>query len=237
MSLVPVTPVCITRWLAGITTGLLLASLIGQSIKHLTGHDRVYGLITLFDVNVEANVPTYFSAAILLFAAGLLALIAIVKAATEDPYRRHWAVLAAAFVLMSLDEAIRIHERLGNPTRALLGPRAGEVVYFAWIIPGAAIMLAFALSFLRFALHLPARTRWRTFMAATLFTGGALGGEVLGGQYARLYGEEGFGYLLIVTIEEGLEMAGVVLWIDTLLRYLAEHYGELRLRFGSPRGD
>jgi DMSO/TMAO reductase YedYZ heme-binding membrane subunit len=234
---VTVQPARVTRWLAGVAMALILASFTGQAIKQLTGHDHLYGLIALFDVNAEANVPTYFSAAILLLAAVVLALIARLKAATEDPYRRHWGILAAAFVYMSLDEAIRIHEFLGRPTRALLGHRAGELVYFAWIIPGAAIMLAFALSFLRFALHLPARTRWRTFMAATLFTGGALGGEVLGGQYARLYGEEGFGYLLIVTLEEGLEMAGVVLWIDTLLRYLAEHYGELRLRFGSPRGD
>lgn len=51
--------------------------------------------------------------------------------------------------------------------------------------------------------------RWRTFTAAALFVGGALGGEVL----------------------------GVIMWIHTLLRCLAEHYGELRLRFGSPRGD
>ncbi|HKZ07808.1 MAG TPA: hypothetical protein VJU81_20245 [Methylomirabilota bacterium] len=159
------------------------------------------------------------------------------RAATGDPYRRHWAVLGVAFAFMSLHEAIRIHEFMGRPTRALLGHRAEDLVYIAWLIPGAAIMLAFALSFLRFALHLPAGTRWRTFTAAALFAGGAIGVEFLGGTYARLHGEEGVGFALVVTLEEGLEMAGVILWIHALLGYLADHYGELRLRVGSPRGD
>lgn len=39
---------------------LILASIGGQMIKYLTGHGSLFGLIKLFYVDLEENVPTFF---------------------------------------------------------------------------------------------------------------------------------------------------------------------------------
>src|SRR5262245_30312196 len=39
-------------------------------------HDNVYGLTTIFDLDGERNVPSFFSFTIIMFAVGLLAFIA-----------------------------------------------------------------------------------------------------------------------------------------------------------------
>jgi len=46
-------------------------------------------------------------------------------------------------------------------------------------------------------------------------------------------GEENFNYALIVTIDEFLEMLGVVILIRALLEYLEQHLGGLRIKFAT----
>ena len=52
---------------------------------------------------------------------------------------------------------------------------------------------------------------------------------MLGGRQAELHGLENLTYQLFAHLEESLEMAGVILFIYALLRYLAEQYPEIRL--------
>ena len=54
------------RLLAVIAAVLILASVASQVFKVLTGRDHVYGLVPLFNLNEEGNVPTFFSSSILL---------------------------------------------------------------------------------------------------------------------------------------------------------------------------
>lgn len=54
--------------------------------------------------------------------------------------------------------------------------------------------------------------------------------ELVGGHYAELHGSDNLTYHLIATLEESLEMAGVITFIWALLVYIADHYGDLRLR-------
>jgi hypothetical protein len=90
--------------------------------------------------------------------------------------------------------------------------------------------MVFGLSYLKFLLHLPAKTRWRFVVAATLYLGGAIGMELIGGRYADLHGMENLAYSMTATVEESLEMAGVIVFIYTLLNYIADNYQEIRLR-------
>lgn len=217
------------------TTALLLvlANIAGQLTKYVWGHDAVYGLIRLFDLDAENNIPSYFSALLLLVAALLLALITILKRTAHAAYEFHWALLACTFLYMAIDEAASIHELLNGPTRNLLGQQASGVFFYGWVITGIAVALAFGLSYLTFLLHLPTKTRWRVIIAAMLYLGGAIGMELIGGLHADLHGIENLTYAMAATVEESLEMAGVIVFIYALLNYIADNYHEIRLRLDS----
>jgi hypothetical protein len=230
-------PSSIARVLGAVAFLLVLASIGGQLTAYLTGHAHVYGLVRLFYVDAENNIPTDFSTLLLLFAALLLAVITVLKRKQTGSPVSHWAILSFGFLFMAADEAWSFHEMLIKPVGKLLGDDNLGVFYFAWVIPGIALVLVLALFFLRFLLHLPAKTRLTFLMAATLYIGGAIGVELIGGRFAELHGTRNLMYSMIVTVEESLEMAGVIIFIWALLVYIADNYKEVRFRFERVRGE
>ncbi|MGH8626685.1 MAG: multidrug transporter [Gammaproteobacteria bacterium] len=172
---------------------LVLASIGGQLTVYLTGHNHLYGLVRLFYVDAENNIPTDFST-LLLFAALLLAVITVLKRKQTGSSVSHWAILSFGFLFMAADEAWSFHERLIKPVGKLLGDDNLGVFYFAWVIPGIALVLVLALFFLRFLLRLPAKTRLTFLMAATLYIGGAIGVELIGGRFYELHGKRNLTY-------------------------------------------
>lgn len=85
-------------------------------------------------------------------------------------------------------------------------------------------ILILALFFLGFLLRLPSCTRRFFLGAGAIYLGGAIGVEMIGGYYAEVYGFDSLEYQLIAHAEESLEMAGIIVFIYALLRYLADHY-------------
>lgn len=229
-------PSSIARVLGAVAFLLVLASIGGQLTASLTGHAQVYRLARLFDVGAERNIPTAFSTLLLLFAALLLAVITVLKRKQTGSPVSHWAILSFGFLFMAADEAFSFHERLIKPVRKLLGDDNLGVFYFAWVIPGIALVLVLAPFFLRFLLRLPAKTKLTFLMAATLYIGGAIGFELIGGRFAELHGYN-LTYKMIETVEESLEMAGVIIFIWALLVYIADNYKEVRFRFDGIRGE
>ena len=63
------------------------------------------------------------------------------------------------------------------------------------------------------------------------YVAGALGCEFLGGRYFELHGRDNMPYALLVTCEEGLEMAGIVIFIGALLAYMSAAHYRVLLRF------
>jgi hypothetical protein len=125
---------------------------------------------------------------------------------------------------MAIDEAFQFHERLNIPVGTLLGDGSLGIFYFPWVIPGIALVSVLGLYFLRFLLHLPAATGLSFLMAATLYIGGAIGVELIGSSHAELHGYENLTYSMIATLEESLEMAGLIVFIWALLNYCADNY-------------
>jgi len=64
-----------------------------------------------------------------------------------------------------------------------------------------------------------------------VFLAGALGFEMLSAIAADRSGYDSVGYTLLYSIEETLEMLGIVLFLYALLSHLAEETGGLVLRF------
>ncbi|MEX2530945.1 MAG: hypothetical protein WD960_09245 [Gemmatimonadota bacterium] len=224
-------PSAIGRILGAVAFLLVLASIGGQFSKFAVGHDYLKGLVPLFYVNAEQNIPTYFSVLLILFAALILVVITVLNGKRRVPHVSKWAILSFGFLFMAFDEAFQVHEGLAAPVRALLGDGNLGIFYYAWVIPGIALVLLLGLIFLTFLLHLPATTRLRFLMAAILYIGGAIGVELIGGRYAELHGLQTWTYSMITTVEESLEMAGLIVFIWALLRYCADNYKEVRFQF------
>lgn len=220
----------IVRVLVATTFFLLVASIAGQSAKHVLGYDEAYGIIRLFNVDSEGNIPTFFSSFLLLFSSLLLAVISTLKRKESDTRWNQWAILSCALLYMAVDEASGIHELLYRPADWLLGQRLSRIIYFTWAIFGIAFVLIFTLSYLKFFFSLPLQTQKQFFLAASVFFSGALGMELVGGFFGGSHGIQNLQYAMLSTIEEGLEMTGVILLINALLNYIIHHY-DVRFSF------
>jgi len=209
---------------------LLVGSLAGQVLKYRFNHDHVFGLVNLLNVDLEMNLPTWYSSATLLLAAALLAIIAGRRAATEDGKAGYWAGLGAVFVYMSADEGASIHELLTPVLRQpafLPGP-----LYYGWVLAGLPASFVVAVLYARFVWRLAPEVRRLFGAAAMLYLGGALGVEMAGASHAFRHGIDNLAYSLWTTLEEGMEMAGVAVFVYALLRQM-EREGTVTLGFRS----
>jgi hypothetical protein len=213
---------------------LIGLSIIGQCSKHLLGHTQLKGFVPTFYVDSESSAPTWYSSAALGLAGALLSVIAAAKFKTADNFRWHWACLGGLLFLLSLDEIAMIHELPIEPLREQFG--AGGALYYPWVIPGAALVAGIGCLFLRFFWHLPRRTRCLFFLAGVVFVSGSIGVEMYSGVQADLSGEENLDYALVVTIEEFLEMLGVVVLIRATLEYIESNLGGLQFEFATGPG-
>lgn len=231
-------PAVIGCWLGAIMCVLVLASIGGQFVKYvisdgaLAGH-LGQGLVRLVDVDSEQNIPTYFSMLLLLFAAQLLAVITVLNRKQRRPYGVKWAILTIGFLFMAYDEAFQVHDKLTGPIKQVLGDQTLGIFYFAWVIPGIVLVFAVGAFFLKFLLFLPPADRFRFLAAAALYLAGAIGFEMIGGSYAKTHGINNLTYSLITTVEESLEMTGLIVFIWALLNYYRDHYKEVVFKIES----
>ena len=212
-------PEGVTFFLIRIALFLACCSVIGQGVKFFLGHGSVYGLVQLVYFDEEKNIPTAFSIFLLLFSSVLLAVIYIIEKRRGKSNTIYWIVLSIGFFYLAIDEAWSIHESWANlPIQNVVDTNGTGVFYFIWVIPGIVVALASFLFFLKFLLLLPIKVMRSFIFSGALYVGGAIGFELIGGYYAGIYGNNTtFSYTLIATLEESLEMAGVILFIRSLL--------------------
>jgi len=216
---------------------LAVTSIIGAYLGTLVlayglGHDHVLGLVSLFDVDQEHNIPAWFSSGLLLTAAVLLALVAAGVKQSGKPHPARWMGLAVVFFFLSFDEAIEIHERLGPPMTALI-VGSGHLARYTWVVPYAIAGLLLLLVYMPFLRGLPRASLKRFIVAGTAYALGAFGTEVVGGFYFNsTHTEETLAYDLISGVEEGLEMVGIVWFIYGLLKHVETELEGVLVRVG-----
>lgn len=182
-----------------------------------------------FTLNSENSVPAWISSLMLFGAAVLLAVCACMYRSRQDKWWKHWAALSGLFCLLSMDESASFHEIAMIPMDQLVQVKG--IFYFTWVIPGAAFVAVVGFAFLGFLRHLDRRTRNRFIASAILFVGGALGMECVDGAILDSFGEGHIAYILASTVEESMEMFGMVLFIWSLVSHIGENTGEVRLTF------
>jgi hypothetical protein len=74
-------------------------------------------------------------------------------------------------------------------------------------------------------------------IAGTIYVVGAIGVEMLTGLYFESHGGGNPGYVALQTVEETLEMSGIVIFIFALADYLDHQFNGLRLVLSSGRGS
>lgn len=225
-------PLVVRLW--AVTFGVLvLAAVLGLVARFGYGREALLGFVPLFDVDQEANIPSFVSALAWLWAAVLATAIGLAAKSTGDADSNRWLGLGLVFSFLSLDECVSIHERMTKPTWRIV--HGGDILYgVAWVLPYALVFVPIGLAYLRFWLRLPVRTRVLTALAAAVFLGGAVGVETLGGWYFVTHGRTtDVVYALLCLWEESFEMAGVTLLIHALSTHLESHVGELGLVVGA----
>lgn len=190
--------------LLAVTAGVSLAGALAEIGEYELGWPEP--LVEQLSLSYEGNLPTWYASVLLFSCAVLLASIA----RAGVPRRAGWWGLAAIFVYLSLDEAIELHEHLGRLVE-------GEgVLYFSWVIPAGAIVLALGLAYLPFVRALAPLTRTRFALAGTIYVGGALLMELPLGWWTSVHGDDNLGYGLIDWVEESMELAGASLFLLAL---------------------
>mgnify|MGYP007080177501 CR=1 FL=1 len=221
---IPLAPGSVTQFLLRVVTCLVVISFLSQmSLYYLPDYPSRDFLAKAFNVDAERNLPTFYSFLALLFSSLLLGVIAYAKNLDSDRYKNHWKILSFIFLFLSLDEAGSLHEKLIDPMRSLL--KASGFLYFTWIVPFGFLVAIFLLSYSKFVLHLPVATRKLFVAACALYIGGAIGMEIPGGYLYSTMGMESVPYLIVATVEESLEMVGIVVFIHGLISYIKTYLG------------
>ncbi|TPE46051.1 hypothetical protein [Pontibacter mangrovi] len=218
-------------WLYRAAALLVLLNIVAIVSKHFTSHPNAWGLIPQFELDRERNIPTYFSSFILLLSSLLLFIVSVLKKRRQGKYTWHWRLLAFIFLYMSVDESAGVHEMFIYPLRDTFA--LGGVLYFSWVIVGGMLVLGLGLYYLRFLFSLAPKLRLKLMLAGVVYVSGALGVELLGGYYADTYGLDNFTYAFITTIEETLEITGIMIFITALYIYLEQELSSLRFNIGS----
>lgn len=207
---------------------LVLANIAGVLSTYVFHHTNVYGLVPLFNLDREANVPTWYSSITLLVCSILLGIIALRKKTEMDQYRLHWITLSLIFLYLSIDEASQIHEK---SSRLFSQFNFDGIFYYSWTIIGITLVFIFILVYIKFIIDLPKMTRSLFFISGVLFVGGAIGMELISGLHHSINGQENLTYAMMTTLEEMLEMLGVAVFVYSLLTYIRLYVKEVTINF------
>ena len=198
----------------------------------LAGGFPLDGLLLLFYIDGELTVPSLYSgAAILACAAAALACAARER---HDPEaRRGWRSVAALTAYVAIDEVFALHERTVEPLRRALDITQGPL-HHTWVLIAVPV-LALALFALRgFILRLPPRTRRGVLASGAVFLLGAVGCEMLAADMMTRFASAQWSLdprlIALQTLEEGLEMVGIALFLHALLSHLTRDGSELDVR-------
>lgn len=210
--------------LAIVATILAIQSIVLRTLQYrlTTNTYWLYQYGELMNINREANVPTWFSASILLGAALLLLTITLVARANNRPFLG-WAGLTAIFTYLSMDEAGTIHEKLTPILQEQLSLTG--FLYFGWVIVGIAAILIVGLIFLPFVWRLPPRIRRWFILAGLLYVGGAVVVESISANIWYIGGGTSLRFSAVGTLEEWMEMLGVITLHYGLLEYIRTEVG------------
>jgi hypothetical protein len=224
-------PKPIAKFFVFIIIFLTFAHIIGQWASLYFGLEGEHKpIVVWFDLDEELNFPSYYSTVSLLFCSSLLAVIAFAKSKNSERYL-YWFGLAVIFLFLSMDESIGLHESLKSKVQIALN--TSESFHSAWVIPYSIALIIFLLVYVKFLFNLPVKTRILFLIAGSVYVSGAVGMELIREFYSKLYADNITFTIIIITIEELLEMTGIVVFIYALMSYIDSELKDLSISIKS----
>ena len=228
IGIIPITPRSVRKLLTAITAGFLVAHGVVQLGIYGFGAEKHW--LDSLNMDRELNLPTLFSSALLLISALLMQRLG---QSSNPATARDWRLLSKIFIFLALDEALQIHEILIIPG---LRHQVHPALASTWVVPYAALALLLLWRFRRFLGAIPRATASRLLRSGAVYVGGAIGMEMIGSFAVRssLIRLHSPWYGAITGLEEALELLGIILLIDALMRELLDQQDsvDLTLRLG-----
>ena len=222
--------------------GLLMATVATVSVlgaaaqfahRHVH-HSHLSRVTNLFRLDTEYNLASWYSSLALMLCALVLALIAEARRRAGHEHARRWWGLAIIFFVLSLDEAMGLHELLNTVLQPLRG--LSSMLYFPWVLPELAFAVVVFLIYWPLLRTLRQSIRIRILLAGCVYVFGAAGMEMISGWVLTRHSNLIIWYDAAASIEEILEMLGVLLFFDAITEYLVETISRVDIRLiGKPR--
>ncbi len=215
--------------LAGVAGLVVAAGVLSAMSRVVLGHGRLGGVVPLFNLDAEANVPAFFSALLLLACAACIAVLARGRRREGLPHARALGGLAALVGFLAVDEAAGVHELLSAPLRSAL--HLGGVLHYAWVAGYAAAAAVLLAVYGRLIPRLPRTVRRGVLAAAALYAASAVGMEMVAAFWVDSAGGTigDAPYAAMTVAEESGEMAAVLVLLHTLLRAIRGRWAAVRL--------
>lgn len=210
----------IIKFLSFIAILLIVANTIMLTLYFTINDASKFDFIQLVDLGQEANLPTLFSSIILMISAFLFYLLANVEKEQQQGNKPYWLGLSFIFAFLSFDEGATIHEMIGDFTETFVGHSG--VLFYPWVISYSILVVILGFFYFRFFKRMESKVFWAFVGAAVLFLTGALGIELLEAKEESIHNADTLLYCTYFTIEESLEMFGVIYLIHTLLNLLKD---------------
>ena len=201
----------ITVTLSIATALLVMASVVVAVAAHEFDRPTLLGIVGLFDMDREGNVPSWFSGALLLACAVSMGIVWANASAHGEADARAWGALALFVGAASLDEVAAVHEAIG----VAMG---GYDDRFVYLVPGTLLLLIVVVLAFGFVRRLPSRVRNLLGLGAGVW---ALGAVVLELVQAASHNVGGLTGALLATAQDALELAGVIIVLHAVIHY---HY-------------
>jgi hypothetical protein len=223
--------------------GILVLLHLMVAFCHLVLHWRVEALTQLLDLDLEANLPTFYNASLFFIAAAFFLLHG---RADVPKMRWGWFIMAGVFVFLGIDEGSQIHEKFMLFTLRLLnnGSQTGGDLgwfYYAWVIPYGLAAIGLVLVLSRWLFGLRPAVRNGLVFSGIVYVFGAVCLEMAGAKLirslpyqdpslfpwmpCRVYQDPAscwiymdLRYITLYTLEETAEMTGLILCIRYLLK-------------------
>jgi hypothetical protein len=231
---VNISPRFIARLLTVVIGFLLIMGLIVRIGWHVYGHEDMRGMVRFFDVEREANAPSWASAFLFGIISLTLFLIGLAGRSVRSRDWKHWVAMGCVAMYLSLDDGGKVHEMYVNWMSVEMWKSLPTIFSYHWVVVGIPFATIVGLSFLKLLLRLPRRTAIGMVLSGAVFVSGALGMEMISGQYRAIDLNWGMDmkYALMVLVEETFEFAGAAMFLCVLLAYIRDHIGHLRLSVG-----
>jgi hypothetical protein len=188
-------------------------------------HGFSYYFYNAFNFEAEKNLPTYFSV-ILLFSSSITFLIIRLLVSSNIPFyiKSYWSQMSFIFLVLSIDEMVRLHERMGYITRNYIPIEATGFFRYAWVVPMIGLLIVFGLYSIKFLMYIPKNLSKGYIIAGFLYVLGALGFEMVSAKISTLpmYDAKDLHYYLAMSTEESLEMVSIIILLYFNLEYMKE---------------